>query len=254
MAWIELHQSLTTHKKTRRLTRKLGLVYPDQLPQTIGHLCMFWLWCVDGTKDGRITDLDAQDIADAAGWTGDPEVFYTAMRDSGFIEETDTDIIIHDWHDYIGRLLEKREELRTKERERKREYRNRLKEQQQENSDYRTELEPEEIDQGWLKVVQAYEKDIGMVPMGSAGDDLQSYYDTLGADVVCKAIEITNKAQASNPWKYLDKVLRKWLDNGINTLEKAEAYNKDLERRIEASKARRQETTTEPPAVTKTFY
>ena len=256
MAWIELHQSLTTHKKTRRLTRYLGLNFPEQLPQTIGHLCLFWLWCVDGTEDGKLTDLDAQDIADAAGWTGDADTFYKAMVKAGFIEENGPEILIHDWRDYIGKLLEKREESKTKERERKRAYRQRIREQQQEGQpeDYSTELSLNDIDPGWLKVVQAYERNIGLLPMGAACDDLQSYYDGLGAEIVCEAIEITNKAQATNPWKYLDKVLKKWQESGIDTLEKAKAYTKDLERRIEVEKKRRERSAAEPPAVEKTFY
>ncbi len=258
MAWIELHQSLTTHKKTRRLTRYLGLKYPEQLPQTIGHLCLFWLWCVDGTKDGSLTDLEAQDIADAAGWTGEAEIFYKAMVKAEFIEETEDGVQIHDWRDYIGKLLEKREESREKERDRKRAYRQRQKEKEKAEEPkeyYNFELQPEDIDAEWLKVVKAYEENIGMLPIGSALDDLMAYRDNLGADVVCEAITITNKAQASNPWKYLSKVLQTWEEKEINTLDKAKAYTKDLERRLEQSRKRRQtETANEPPAITGGFY
>ena len=254
MAWIELHQSLTTHKKTRRLARKLGLGVPEGIPQTIGHLCLFWLWCVDGTEDGSLADLDAQDIADAAGWTGEPEVFLEAMTEAGFIEKKDGGRLeIHDWNDYIGKLIKSREESREKERLRKQKYRQQRKAEPAE--EYGFELNLEDIDQGWLTVAKAYESNIGLLPLGQALDDLQADYEKLGADVMCEAIKITNKAQPNNPWKYLNAILKKWIETGIDTLEKAKAYTKDLERRIEQSKQKHQkETANDPPAITGNFY
>lgn len=254
MAWIELHQSLTTHKKTRRLARKLGLGVPEGIPQTIGHLCLFWLWCVDGTEDGSLEGLDAQDIADAAGWTGEPEVFLGAMVEAEFIEKkADGTLEIHDWNDYIGKLIKSREESREKERLRKQKYRQQRRTEPAE--DYSLELNVEEMDQGWMEVAKTYESNIGLLPIGQALDDLQADYDKLGADIVCEAIRITNKAQANNPWKYLNAILKKWIDIGIDTLEKAKAYTKDLERRIEQAKKKQQkETANDPPAITGSFY
>ena len=254
MAWIELHQSLTTHKKTRRLARKLGLGVPEGIPQTIGHLCLFWLWCVDGTEDGSLADLDAQDIADAAGWTGEAETFLDARIEAEFIEKkADGRLEIHDWNDYIGKLIKSREESREKERLRKQKYRQQRRAEPEE--DYSFELNPEDIDPEWLKVVKAYESNIGLLPIGQAGDDLQGYYEKLGADIVCEAIRITNKAQANNPWKYLNAILKKWEETGIDTLDKAIAYTKDLERRIEQAKKKQQkETANDPPAITGKFY
>ena len=254
MAWIELHQSLTTHKKTRRLARKLGLGVPEGIPQTIGHLCLFWLWCVDGTEDGSLIGLDAQDIADAAGWTGEPDTFLDAMTEAGFIEKkADGQLEIHDWNDYIGKLIKSREESREKERLRKQKYRQQRKTEPAE--DYSFELDTEDMDQGWLAVVKAYESNIGLLPIGQALDDLQGDYEKLGAEIICEAIRITNKAQPNNPWKYLNAILKKWIDIGIDTLEKAQAYTKDLERRIEQSKRKQQkETANDPPAITGNFY
>ena len=254
MAWIELHQSLTTHKKTRRLARKLGLGVPEGIPQTIGHLCLFWLWCVDGTEDGSLEGLDAQDIADATGWTGEAETFLDAMIEAEFIEKKeDGRLEIHDWNDYIGKLIKSREESREKERLRKQKYRQQRRTEPEE--DYSFELNPEDIDPEWLKVVKAYESNIGLIPIGQAGDDLQGYFEKLGADIVCEAIRVTNKAQAGNPWKYLNAVLKKWIETGIDTLDKAIAYTKDLERRIEQAKKKQQkETANEPPAITGKFY
>ena len=111
------------------------------------------------------------------------------------------------------------------------------------------------IDPEWRKVVQSYESNIGILPIGTVGDLLVSYYEDLGADVVCKAIEVTNKAQPNVPWRYLHSVLQKWLENGINTPEKADAYTKDLERRLADAKRRKQPPdSSEPPAISGDFY
>ncbi len=256
MAWIELQQSIVTHKKTRRLARALGLGVPAGIPQTVGHLCLFWLWCVDGTKDGSLTDLDAQDIADAAGWAGDAEAFTEAMIAAEFIDRQEDGLRIHDWDDYIGRLMEQRKDAREKERLRKQKYRQRKREQaaETETPEAASQMERDGYDPEWLKVVRAYEENIGMIPMGTSCEILQSFVDDLTADVVVKAIIVTNKAQAANPWKYLKAVLDKWADMHITTAEQAEAYCTDLERRLKQAKRQKQPTTNEPPAITGDFY
>ena len=122
--------------------------------------------------------------------------------------------------------------------------------------------EPEDVpnpfvDQEWLRVIKCYEANIGMIPIGRAGEILFSYYQDLGADVMCKAIETTNKNQPTHPKKYLDSVLKKWTELKIDTADKADAYILDLERRIAASKAQRQHVTSggsEPPAISGDFY
>ena len=112
-------------------------------------------------------------------------------------------------------------------------------------------------DTEWLKVVRCYEKNIGLMPYGTSGETLISFYEDLGADVVCKAIEVTNTANADNPWRYLNAVLNRWVEKEINTVEKAEAYIKDLERRLAESKRRKgnlNDGSGEPPAISGKFY
>lgn len=112
------------------------------------------------------------------------------------------------------------------------------------------------VDLEWRKVVVCYEANIGLLPTGTSGDLLVSYYEDLGADVVCKAIEFTNKAQARNPWQYLRAILNKWVDLGITTVEKAEAYAKDLDRQIAEAKRYKAAgaAARERPAIDGDFY
>lgn len=256
MAWIELHQNLPTHKKTNRLVRALGLEVPKDNPLVVGHLCVFWLWCIDGTNKGSLGDMGAQDVADAAGWTGDPETFMEAMIGAGFIDRCESGLRIHDWDDYIGKIVASREKERQRNRDKQARARERAKAKKAEEAQA-VEEEPEkgiDFDPEWRKVVLCYEKNIGGIPNGIACEKLISYKDDLGADVVCKAIEITNTAQPSNPWTYLNKILSNWADKGINTVEAAEAYCKDLERKLEAKRRKDRGDQNDPPAVPGDFY
>lgn len=110
MAYIESHQTLRNHPKLKRFVRMLGI----DVPTAIGYLHLLWWYCLDYAQDGDITDFGADGIADACEWPKDSAVLYTALRDcglregAGFIEEIDGRIVLHDWYDYAGRLIEQR--------------------------------------------------------------------------------------------------------------------------------------------------
>ena len=260
MAWIELHVNLPAHKKTKRLVRLLGLSVPQDIPRAVGHLCILWLWAIENATDGTLKGFDAEDIADAAGWNDDPQVFLDAMIDSGFLDVEGDSYHIHDWMDYAGRYLDymgRNDEKRKKARERQRKCRAAKSEKKKndENGCEKKEDRDQLVDDQWLRVVKAYEQNIGMMPMGVSLENLISYTDDLGADIVCKAIEVTNLATPNNPHRYLQSILNKWVENKVDTLEKVEAYTKDLERRIKESRAAKyQRTESGPPAIDGKFY
>lgn len=102
MAWIEIHQSLPSHRKTSRLMRELGI---KTRAQAVGHLVMLWLWALDNAPDGNLAALDINDMAEAAGWTGKADKLWQALVNSGFL---DVDGRVHDWDAYAGRLIDKR--------------------------------------------------------------------------------------------------------------------------------------------------
>jgi hypothetical protein len=112
MAWLESHQSLPQHPKTKRAARLLEI----PIPLMIGHLHMLWYWCLDYAQDGDLGKYDDADIADAAGWEGEAARFVSALLDCaprdevGFLERDSDGILhIHDWYDYAGKLIEQRE-------------------------------------------------------------------------------------------------------------------------------------------------
>ena len=121
VAWIESHQDLGDHPKTKKLARLLGA----SRPAVVGHLHYLWWWAVRHAQDGDLTPYDAATIADEAKWDGDPEAFVQAMLDcgpegkAGFLEVVEGRTLIHDWWEYAGKLIE----ARKKDAERKREAR-----------------------------------------------------------------------------------------------------------------------------------
>lgn len=112
MAWIESHQELGQHPKTKKLARLLEV----KLPTAVGHLHFIWWWALNYAQDGSLDRYEAVDIADAAVYDGDPQRLLDALIDSGYIDKTDAGLTLHDWDEYAGKLLEKR----AKDRERKR--------------------------------------------------------------------------------------------------------------------------------------
>lgn len=105
MAWIESNQELGRHPKTKKFARLLAI----SLPEAVGYLHYLWWWALDFAQNGNLSKYDAADIADAILWEREPSVLMDALADAGFVDRDDNgELIIHDWQDYAGRLLDKR--------------------------------------------------------------------------------------------------------------------------------------------------
>lgn len=106
MAWIESHQEIAAHPKTRKLAQTLRI----PKAQAIGHLHCLWWWALDYAVDGDLSRYDTADIALGAEWDGDPDVFVDALVDagsrgsSGFLDVGDDGYVIHDWDEHTGML------------------------------------------------------------------------------------------------------------------------------------------------------
>lgn len=105
MAYLESHQTLAGHPKTKRAARRLGI----SVPQMIGHLHLLWWWAMDYAQDGDLGNYDHADLAEAAQWTDDAATFVDALVSAGFLDVADDGALaIHDWMDYAGHIIEKR--------------------------------------------------------------------------------------------------------------------------------------------------
>src|SRR5487761_1995004 len=109
--FIQVQQSLVTHRKTLRLARLLGL---DRYA-VIGRLVALWAWCLDNALGGSLgDDIDAEVLADVMGWSatmGKPSDLLEALLTVGFLEVNARDghLHIHDWQEHMGRLIAQRE-------------------------------------------------------------------------------------------------------------------------------------------------
>lgn len=113
MAWIESHQEIARHPKTKKLARLLNTT----IPAAIGHLHLLWWWALDFAPDGNLSRFDNSDMADACLWGGKPDDFIGGLSGSGYL---DLDLLrIHDWQTYAGRLIS----LRARKAKRQRKYR-----------------------------------------------------------------------------------------------------------------------------------
>jgi hypothetical protein len=111
MAWLEIHQEIARHPKTKRLARMLDV----SVPTAIGHLLLFWLWALDYAQDGALGKFTAFDLADAACFDGDAQVLVQARLEANFIDSDEQNALyIHDWYDYAGRLIDKRKQNKTR--------------------------------------------------------------------------------------------------------------------------------------------
>jgi hypothetical protein len=102
VAWIESHQEIAYHPKTRKLARRLGV----GIPQAVGHLHLLWHWALSYAEDGDLSRHSDEDIAIGVMWEGDEAEFVAALVDAGWIDDDLRSL--HDWGDYAGRLIERR--------------------------------------------------------------------------------------------------------------------------------------------------
>lgn len=78
---------------------------------------------MDYAQDGDLSAYDHADIADAAMWDGDTDLFVASLLDCGvgdghgFLEEG---YKIHDWYEYAGKLIDKRKADAERKREARR--------------------------------------------------------------------------------------------------------------------------------------
>lgn len=112
MAWIESHQEVGRHPKTKKFARLLGV----SLPAAVGHLHLLWWWALDFAQDGDLSKYDGGDIADAMLWDGDDQDLMNALIDAGYIDATDNGPVLHDWEEYAGKLLDRRAKDRARKK------------------------------------------------------------------------------------------------------------------------------------------
>ena len=112
--WIESHTSLPRHRKTKRLSRRLGISIRD----TVGCLHMLWYYAADFAPSGNLDGHAPEDIASGCDWDGDSREFVEALTDSGWLESTPAGLVVHDWDDY-NRQYRERQKAAQRQRDKR---------------------------------------------------------------------------------------------------------------------------------------
>ena len=113
MAWIELHQTLREHKKMFACADALNLSRIEM----IGTLVSLWLWALDNAQDGSLAGVSDRTIARVCDF---PEKKCGKLMESlhkhGWLDRNGDHYVIHDWYDYAGKLMERREKDRKRKK------------------------------------------------------------------------------------------------------------------------------------------
>lgn len=80
-----------THPKTKKLEKRLGEVATVKLLN-------IWFFCAENRIDGRLTNLDHEDLQIITGWDGDIELFIQTLIDLRFLDKLeDGTLAVHNW-------------------------------------------------------------------------------------------------------------------------------------------------------------
>ena len=114
MTWLESHQTIRDHPKKDHLAE---LLFNGSTPNDVadyaaaGVLHYLWYWALDFAQDGDLSKFSDRQLAKGCRWQGDPATLVQALTVAGFIDE---DRRIHDWDEYAGRLIQRREQDRDR--------------------------------------------------------------------------------------------------------------------------------------------
>lgn len=102
--------------KMRALAARLREVDADRSwpAQAIGHMSALWAWAWTKTDDGDMTTFEAQDIAAAAKWRGDPDAFVGILVEVGFMDRVRGRLQLHDANEHAPNFVKDR--IRQRER------------------------------------------------------------------------------------------------------------------------------------------
>lgn len=113
--WLKVEGKVVSHRKTKHLARLWGCS-----PYTaVGFLVAFWDYLLEFQSDGQASDLRAEELDELAApcqqraLTSHLTVL-DALKEAGFV---DPDGRAHDWEDYAGALVTRRQRDRDRKRD-----------------------------------------------------------------------------------------------------------------------------------------
>jgi hypothetical protein len=120
--WVQVQCDFRRHRKLKRLARRLNI---EEI-LAYAHVIALWSSVTEQAPDGNLSKFFPEEIAEEAGWKGNPKEFVEAMLESGFLDKSvDGGLSIHDWSEYTGGMLELYNSRREANKARARAYRER---------------------------------------------------------------------------------------------------------------------------------
>lgn len=121
--WFQVFADLPGHIKIGKLRDGLKL---KSRYEAVGLIVCIWSWAAVHAPSGELTEVSAQDLADAAGWRKSAKGFLEALVSSGFVDRgEDGSLSLHDWDGHQGMLQDALSRSRKKAADRQKAYRDR---------------------------------------------------------------------------------------------------------------------------------
>jgi len=92
---IRLAIAFKGHRKRKKLRKLLG-------DRSDSYLIDFWITVATDCPDGVLKGWDAEDIAFACDWEGEPKDLIDSFIKSGWLDENGTGYVVHDWEEHQG--------------------------------------------------------------------------------------------------------------------------------------------------------
>jgi DnaD/phage-associated family protein len=232
MAWIESHQELERHPKTTKASMDLKM---DRY-KFIGHIHALWWWALDyADSDGNLPNsITIETLTTSSGlpksmskkWS---EALLRAGGEGspGFLEHPGDHFVLHDWHDYAGKLLTQREANKEKQRR----YRNRhvtviqpLRNQStvpNRTVPNRTVPTTTAVDG---EIFRYFEENFGQLLTPIMADQIKDAVGQYSVDWVKDAISESIKAGVRK-WNYVSSILERWKTEGKGNGRKSTGIN-----------------------------
>lgn len=102
LPWIKLFSSLPRHPKALALDEVTGR------RRAWTHMIDLWTWAAEYAPSGDLSDVSDRVIARAAGWSGNPSKFVTAIVTVGFLDDGRR---LHAWDEHQAAHVERAERV-----------------------------------------------------------------------------------------------------------------------------------------------
>lgn len=113
--WIQVYSNLPMTSKIFDLADRTSGDSATPEVIAIGHMVKLWLWAVQNAVDGDLSKCNPRLIANAGGWTKDPDEFIDILKEIGWLDD---DMKLHNWDRYAGLLIDREESKKQKTKER----------------------------------------------------------------------------------------------------------------------------------------